>query len=70
MGTDVHVKHTRPVGMNAAVRATAELEAAEGSFYRFRVAAFEGKDEIGSGTLSRAIVKIEDYFKKYDIPKP
>jgi len=70
VGTDVQVKHTKPVGINAAVRATAEVEAVDGRFYRFRVAAYEGKDEIGSGTLSRAIVNVDDYFKKYDIPKP
>jgi fluoroacetyl-CoA thioesterase len=70
VGTDVQVTHTRPVGINAAVRATAEVESVDGRFYRFRVAVYEGKDEIGSGTLSRAIVNVDDYFKKYDIPKP
>jgi predicted thioesterase len=69
VGTAVHVEHRVPVGINAVIRATAEVEAIEGRFYRIRVAAFEGKREIGGGTITRAIVREDDFMKKHDIPK-
>lgn len=70
VGTAVNVEHRVPVGINAVVRATAEIEAVEDRFYRIRVAAFEGKREIGSGTITRTIVRVEEYLKEHDIPKP
>jgi predicted thioesterase len=70
VGTAVNVEHRIPVGMNAVVRATAEVEAIEGRFYRLRVVAHEGKQEIGKGTITRAIVRVDDFLKKHDIPKP
>jgi fluoroacetyl-CoA thioesterase len=70
VGTAVNVEHRAPVGINAVVRATAEVESVDGRFYRLHVAAFEGKREIGSGTILRTIVRVEDFLKKHDIPKP
>jgi predicted thioesterase len=70
VGTAVNVEHRVPVGMNTVVRATAEVEAIEGRFYRIRVHAYEGKQEIGRGTITRAIVRVDDFLKKHDIPKP
>lgn len=70
VGTAINVEHRAPVGVNAVVRATAEVEAVEGRFYRIRVAAFEGKREIGSGNITRTIIRVEDFLKKHDIPKP
>lgn len=70
VGTAVSVEHRIPVGINAVVHATAEVEAIDGRFYRLHVAAFEGTREIGSGTITRAIVRVDEYLKKHDIPKP
>ncbi len=70
VSTAIHVDHHAPVGINAVVRATAEVEAIEGRFYRTRVAAIEGKREIGSGTITRTIIRVDDFLKKHDIPKP
>jgi fluoroacetyl-CoA thioesterase len=70
VGTAVNIEHRAPVGMNAVVRATAEVEAIEDRFYRIRVSAHEGKTEIGRGTITRAIVRMDDFLKKHDIPKP
>jgi fluoroacetyl-CoA thioesterase len=70
VGTAVQIEHRIAVGINAVVRATAEVEAVEGSSFRIRVAAFEGKNEIGSGSVTRTIVQVDDYLKKFDIPKP
>jgi predicted thioesterase len=70
VGTAIQVEHRLPVGINAVVRATAEVEAIEGRFYRMHVSVHEGKREIGVGTITRAIVRIDDFLKKHDIPKP
>jgi predicted thioesterase len=70
VGTAVQVEHRVPVGINAVVHATAEVAAIEGRFYKIRVAAFEGKREIGNGIITRAIVRVDEFLKKHDIPKP
>jgi len=70
VGTSINVEHRLPVGINTVVRATAEVEAVEGRFYKIHVAAFEGKREIGSGVITRAIIRVDDFLKKHDIPKP
>ena len=70
ISTAVQVEHHAGVGINAVVRASAEVESAEGGVYKIRVSASEGGREIGSGTVTRTIVKVDDYLKKYDIPKP
>ena len=70
ISTAVQVEHHAGVGINAVVRATAEVESVEGDTCKIRVTASEGGREIGSGTVTRTIVKVNDYLKKYDIPKP
>ena len=70
IGTQVQIEHTAGVGINAVVRATAEVESVEGDLCKLRVTASEGGREIGSGTVTRTIVRVDDYLKKYDIPKP
>jgi len=70
VGTAVQIEHRFPVGINAVVRASAEVESTDGRFYQIHVAVFEGKREIGSGTITRTIVRVDDYLKKHDIPKP
>ncbi len=70
VGTAIQVEHRLPVGINTVVHATAEVEAVEGRFIKIHVAAFEGKREIGSGVITRAIIRVDDFLKKHDIPKP
>jgi predicted thioesterase len=70
VGTGVQVEHHVGVGINAVVRAGAEVESVEGETCKLRVTASEGGREIGSGTVTRTIVKVDEYLKKYDIPKP
>jgi len=38
------------------IRATAELESFDGRFYTMRVTAHDGSQEIGRGTVGRAVV--------------
>ncbi len=70
VGTAVSIEHRAPAGINAVVRATAEVESMDGRFYRIRVTAHEGKREIGVGTITRTVVSVDDFLKKHDIPKP
>lgn len=70
ISTAVEVEHHAGVGINAVVRASAEVESAKGGLFKIRVTASEGDREIGSGTITRTIVKADDYMKKHDIPKP
>jgi predicted thioesterase len=70
VAVSVQIEHRIPVGMNAVVRATAEVEAEESGVYRLRVTVTEGKQEIASGTITRTIVRVDDYLKKFDIPRP
>jgi predicted thioesterase len=70
VGTAINVEHRLPVGINTVVRATAEVESVDGRFYKIRVAAYEGKRQIGLGTITRAVIRVDDFLKKHDIPKP
>ena len=70
VGTSINIEHRLPVGINAVVHATAVVEAVDGRFYKIKVAAFEGKREIGSGHITRAIIKVGDFLKTHDIPLP
>jgi fluoroacetyl-CoA thioesterase len=70
VGTAIQVEHRLPVGINAVVHATAEVAAIEGRFFKIKVAAFEGKRELGSGVITRAIIRVDDFLKRHDIPKP
>ncbi len=70
VGTAINIEHRAAVGLNAVVKAEAVLEAIEGKFYTFGVRASEGGREIGRGTVTRAIVKVNPFLEKFGIPKP
>ena len=70
VGTAVSVQHRAPVALNSVVRATAEVESIDGRFHHLKVAVTEGKREIGSGNITRVFIKVDEFLKKYDIPKP
>ncbi|MBQ1336360.1 MAG: dihydrolipoamide acyltransferase [Selenomonadaceae bacterium] len=59
---DVQHKAATPVGMK--VRAEAEVTAVEGRKIVFAVRAFDGKEEIGSGTHQRFAVLREKFLAK------
>ena len=59
---DVQHKAATPVGMN--VRAEAEVTAVDGRKIVFAVRAFDGKEEIGSGTHQRFAVLREKFLAK------
>ncbi|MFZ0479934.1 MAG: thioesterase [Terriglobales bacterium] len=64
VGTLVHVEHRAASGIGMRVRATAELESFDGRFYTLRVAAHDGKKEIGRGTVGRAVVHMPTFLAR------
>jgi predicted thioesterase len=56
VGTLIHVEHRAASGIGMRIRATAELESFDGRFYTMRVTAHDGSQEIGRGTVGRAVV--------------
>lgn len=58
VGTAINVKHRKAVGIGTRVLAEAVLESFDGKFYTLRVTARDGEQEIGSGTVSRAVVNL------------
>jgi fluoroacetyl-CoA thioesterase len=70
VGTAINVEHRAPVGLNAVVKAEAVLESFDGKFYNLKVRATEGGNEIGAGTIQRAIVNLNKFLDKFGIPRP
>jgi fluoroacetyl-CoA thioesterase len=64
VGTAIHVEHRAATGVGAHIVAEAVLEAFDGRFYTLRVAARDEKQEIGRGTVSRAIVSLGRFLPK------
>jgi predicted thioesterase len=46
------------------IRATAELESFDGRFYIMRVEAHDGVQEIGRGTVGRAVVHVPSFLER------
>ena len=70
VGTAINIEHRAPAGINAVIKAEATVEAVEGRFYLIRVSAKVEQQEIGSGTIKRAIVNVPKFLAKFGIPKP
>ena len=64
VGTSIHVEHRAASGVGAHIRAEAILEAFDGRFYTMRVTARDDKQEIGRGTVGRAVVSIGKFLEK------
>src|SRR5438477_12792598 len=56
VGTAIHIEHRAASGIGAHVQAEAVLEAFDGRFYTVRVSAKDDSQEIGRGTVGRAVV--------------
>lgn len=69
VGTAIHVEHRAPAGINSIVKAEAVVESIDGRFYILRVTATADKKEIGSGTITRAIIGVAGFLEKYGITK-
>lgn len=64
VGTAINIEHRAATGVGALVKAEATLESANGRFYVFRVSARDDRQEIGSGTVSRAVVSLGKFMKR------
>jgi predicted thioesterase len=66
VGTSLEVKHIAATPVGLEVRATAKLIQVDGRRLIFSVAAFDQKEQIGSGTHERFLVSIQKFLQKAD----
>ena len=64
VGTSIHIEHRAASGIGARIRAVAELESFDGRFYTVRVSARDDSQEIGGGTVGRAVVSVGKFEEK------
>jgi fluoroacetyl-CoA thioesterase len=64
VGTSIHIEHRAASGIGASINAEAVLESFDGRFYTLRVTAHDDIQEIGRGTVGRAVVSISKFEKK------
>jgi fluoroacetyl-CoA thioesterase len=64
VGTSIHIEHRAASGIGRQIRAEAELESSDGRFYTMRVRAHDGTQEIGRGTVGRAIVHVRSFVQR------
>jgi predicted thioesterase len=61
VGTSIHIEHRAAIGIGVRVKAGAVVEGFDGRFYRVRVSATDGTQEIGRGTVGRAFVSVAKF---------
>jgi len=64
VGTSINIQHRAASGIGAHIKAEAVLESFDGRFYTLRVTASDDTQEIGRGTVGRAVVGIGKFMKK------
>ena len=64
VGTAIHVEHRAASGVGARVKAEAVLESFDGKFYTMRVSARDEVQEIGRGTVGRAVVSVGKFMAR------
>jgi len=64
VGISIHVEHRAASGIGMQIHAEAELESFDGRFYTMRVRAHDGTQEIGSGTVGRAVVHVPSFLQR------
>jgi fluoroacetyl-CoA thioesterase len=64
VGTSIHIEHRAASGIGARVKAEAVLESFDGRFYILRVTARDDVQEIGRGTVGRAVVSVGKFLEK------
>jgi len=66
VGVCIHVEHRAASGVGTRVHAEAELESFDGRFYTMRVRAHDGAQEIGRGTVGRAVVHVPSFVTRME----
>ena len=64
VGTSINVEHRAASGIGAQITAEATLESFDGRFYTVRVTARDEVQEIGRGTVGRAVVSVGKFLEK------
>ena len=64
VGTSIHVEHRAASGIGARIKAEAVLESFDGRFYTVRVTARDDAQEIGGGTVGRAVISVGKFAEK------
>jgi len=64
VGTAINIIHRAASGVGAHIRAEAVVEKFDGRFYTVRVSARDDAQEIGSGTVGRAVVGVGKFLEK------
>jgi fluoroacetyl-CoA thioesterase len=64
VGTSINIQHRAASGIGAGIKAEAVLESFDGGFYTMRVTAHDDVQEIGRGTVGRAVVSIGRFVEK------
>ena len=64
VGTSINIEHRAASGIGARVKAEAVLESFDRRFYTLRVTARDDAQEIGRGTVGRAVVSVGKFVEK------
>jgi fluoroacetyl-CoA thioesterase len=64
VGTSINVEHRAASGVGARIRAEAIVESFDGRFYTVRVSAKDERQEIGRGTVGRAVVSVNKFLER------
>jgi fluoroacetyl-CoA thioesterase len=64
VGTAINIEHRAASGIGAHIKAEAALESFDGRFYTLRVTARDDVQEIGRGTVNRAVVSVGKFLEK------
>jgi len=64
VGTAINVEHRAASGIGSKVRAEAILESFDGRFYTVRVTAWDDIQEIGRGTVGRAVINVSKFVER------
>ncbi len=64
VGTSVNVEHRAASGIGAQITAEAVLDSFDGRFYTMRVTARDETQEIGRGTVGRAVVSVGRFLER------
>ncbi len=64
VGTAINIEHRAASGIGARVRAEAVLQSFDGKFYTMRVTAHDDAQEIGRGTVGRAVVSVGKFMAR------
>jgi predicted thioesterase len=64
VGTRINIEHRAASGIGARVTAEAVLESFDGRFYTLRVSARDERQEIGRGTVGRAVIRVREFLEK------